>query len=284
VRRERISSGILPLRLAAGAEQIERWQSTSIENDDLMRILSILETRYLPRVTGHLTNIGWGDIDEAIAYGDGLEPTALLQWLDCPPDQLYKTAERLLCTAHAIDPLGKWHQLIAMGRPELWANLRGDALVANDHRVAAEMLLQFYEELAEAGAAPKIDVPPSRFWHPLHERLTSGDDVDRVLTKFGLSPHPSLALVLEGATEMYIVPRVMDALRIPRRRDFIVLVSSDGESRDLGPLATYASVPGLGEPVGSDGIVLSRPVTKFMVAFDADRTFSKKLSHVAVRW
>ena len=273
VRHGKIKNYVLPLRIVASDLQLEHWRLKSLESEELVRALSILETRYLPRVTGRLTNHGWGDLDDVETYGDNLNPVTILKWLEWPTERLYDTAERLLMTAHSIDPLGKWHRLIAMGRAEFSGDLRGDALVANDHRVAAEMLLQFYEELVEAGAAPKIEAPPGRFWHPLRERLTASGDLDETLTDFGLSPHPSLVLALEGTTEMYIIPRVMDLLGIPRRRDFIVLVDSGGENRDLGPLAAYASAPGLGGSVDSDGITLSRPVTKFMVAFDGDRTF-----------
>lgn len=272
VRFGRIRNDVLPLKIVAGAAQLAEWQAASLENDDLVRVLSILEVRYLPRVTGRLTRHGWGDLEGVASYSDNLDPATILTRLEWSPERLREAAERLLITAHSIDPLGKWHRLIAAGRSETWSDLRGDALVANDHRVAAEVVLQFYEELVDVGAAPQIEAPPNRFWHPLRERLTASGDLDKMLTDFGLSPHPSLVLVLEGPTEMYIIPRVMDVLGIPRRRDFIVLVDSGGENHDLGPLAAYVSAPGLGESVGSDGIALSRPVTRFMVAVDGDRT------------
>jgi hypothetical protein len=78
----------------------------------------------------------------------------MLSWLGWQPEQLKTAAYQLLSHASSIDPQQRWHRLVRLVEPEHWGELRGLALAANDHRVAAELLLLFYEDLMELGAAP----------------------------------------------------------------------------------------------------------------------------------
>ncbi len=90
---------------------------------------------------------------------------------------------------------------------------------------------------------------------------------------YGLSPHPALVLVLEGATEMTVIPRVMDMLNTPREAGFIELVNGGGVGRDFGFLAAYIAAPKLGESI-SDAIALTRPATRFLVVLDPEGPFA----------
>jgi hypothetical protein len=111
-----------------------------------------------------------------------------------------------------MDPLGSWWDLVRFGRRDRWDKLKGEAVLALDHRVAAEMLLRFHEDLAAAGAAPIIEPPDRRYADPRHRQIPRDDaGLEQAVTDFGLSPHPSLVLVLEGETEMVLVPRALDA-------------------------------------------------------------------------
>jgi hypothetical protein len=96
------------------------------------------------------------------------------------------------------------------------------------------------------------------------------DDLDRILTDYGISPHPSLVLPLEGATEMILVGRSMEHLYVPRRRDYIELFDIGGNTNDYGLLARYVAVPELGREVRSDLVMLNRPVTRIMVVTDPE--------------
>src|SRR5207245_2921711 len=97
------------------------------------------------------------------------------------------------------DPLDDWITLVRQTDPGRWEDLKGDALSAVGHRVAAEILLSFYEDLVEAGAAPALPDLPSTASHPLRERIARvPTNLDADLTYFGLSPHPAVLMVLEG--------------------------------------------------------------------------------------
>ncbi len=173
-----------------------------------------------------------------------------------------------------FDPLKNWHELIPMIRFERLEKLEGDGLLALDYRVAAEILLRFYDDLADHGAAPPLERPDGRVLHPLDVRLRADSSkLDAVLMDFGLSPHPGVVLVLEGETEMTIVPKVMEFLRIPRRRNFIQLIEAGGVHRNLDLLAEYVAAPHVGEPLGN-GVRLVRPPTRFVVAFDPEHRFT----------
>jgi len=80
-----------------------------------------------------------------------------------------------------------------------------------DHRVAAEILLRFCEDLAEWGVG--LPVPSAASfgmnWHPLCDRLSTRDQtLDEDLMDLGLSPHPRVVLAVEGETEEVHVPLV----------------------------------------------------------------------------
>ena len=143
----------------------------------------------------------------------------MLNWIGWDAKQIRDTAGRLLRVADSIDPLRDWYELVRLCHPEKWEKLRGDALVALDHRIAAEILLRFYEDLAQVDAAPPLEQTPKFVCGPRDRRLRSDpQQLDAVLMDFGVSPQPSLVLVLEGETERRLVPRVMDLLGIPRHR------------------------------------------------------------------
>lgn len=201
------------------------------------------------------------------------DPVAMLQWLGWEGEHVREGAEGLLTRAHRIDPLREWHELVRLCRPDKWQELRGDALVAVDHRIAAEILLRFYADLSRDGAVPPLPTIQGRWWHPLRERLeTDRGELDAVLTDCGLSPHPALVLVLEGATAMTIIPCVMDILGIPHGADFIELINGASATQEFGLLAAYAATPRLGKPLG-DTVQLDRPATRFLVVLDPEESF-----------
>ncbi len=62
--------------------------------------------------------------------------------------------------------------------------LKDAALIAMDDRIAAAILLRFYEDLALRGQAePLPDLSGAMGWHPLHERLSNRKDtLEKALT------------------------------------------------------------------------------------------------------
>jgi hypothetical protein len=257
-------------------------------NDDLIILLTSLETRYLPglRAPVHFAQYIGLDMDEIDSYNHSFDPVKLLHWSGWTSDQVKDTAERLLFIADTIDPLAEWYQLVRLCHPDKWKALRGDALVAMDHRLAAEMLLQFYEDLVQAKAALPIESTPKFASGPFDERLRPDvRNLDEVLMDFGLSPHPAVMLVLEGPTEHLLVPRVMEILGIPRDRNFIDIFNSNGVDTDFGLLAMHVATPNLGEQLGED-VQLTRPPTHFLVAIDAERRFitPERCERERIKW
>jgi hypothetical protein len=193
------------------------------------------------------------------------------EWLGMTPDELVSLADGLVLRIKSSDPIDKWVELVRLVSPDKWKELTGEARVAIDHRIAAEMLMRLRDDLTTEGLAPALEVPPAIAWTPQHDRLNRRmDDLDRILTDYGISPHPSLVLPLEGATEMILVGRSMEHLYVPRRRDYIELFDIGGNTNDYGLLARYVAVPELGREVRSDLVMLNRPVTRIMVVTDPE--------------
>ena len=69
----------------------------------------------------------------------------------------------------------------------------------------------------------------------------------------GLSPHPSLILVVEGQTEHLLFPRVMDLFPIRRDDEYIRIENAETVNRDL------ASLHGVVEKAKQAGAILARP-------------------------
>jgi len=77
-----------------------------------------------------------------------------------------------------------------------WEHLKDASLLAMDDRIAAEIVLRFYEDLALRGQAePLPDLSTTMAWHPLHERLSNHPEtLDEDLVRLGISPHPRVVL------------------------------------------------------------------------------------------
>ena len=204
------------LQLKIGKSQREQFQFAELHNRALLVPLHAVETIYRPAV---IESVRAPEVrvaaDDPFRAWDELrhsfDPEGMLGWIGWDAAEVASTAERLLLDGRWIDPLKEWEDLVALVRPERWLRLRGDALMAVDHKIAAEMLLRFYEELAERGAAPALE-PLGRWRAPRHSRLTRDRaTLQEVLTVYDLSPHPSVLLVVEGATEALIMPRVLDS-------------------------------------------------------------------------
>jgi hypothetical protein len=90
---------------------------------------------------------------------------------------------------------------------------------------------------------------------------------------FGLSPHPRLVLVVEGATERILFPRVMRLLGLPVDPDFIAIVQSGDVDADLTALMRYAASPRVEANEGATYRRLERPPTHVLVIFDAEKRF-----------
>lgn len=283
----------LPLLRLKPAGQ-SRWQQIELRHiraaaarqRDLVALLSALEPRYLPGFLGHRRSALSEPEGEFERYLAGYDPIGALELLGWTPEDLYETATSLVYEGSARDPLDQWLDLVRLVHPDRWDRLKGDARLAVDFRVAAELIFRFLENLQRLTAAPPFPDVPKRAAHALNMRIRRDrTELDDVLMSFGLSPYPAVVLALEGATEMTVAPLVMGFLGIPQSETFIRLVDSGGERTEHGLLATYVALPKLG-PREGDIASFERPPSRYFIAVDGDGKFKDpaELDRERHRW
>ncbi len=260
-------------RSAAARSRLEAAQRAAARAVDRAVLLTALEPRYYPRVVRNLTmpaHIGFEAWD---ATDRKFDAKATLKWSGWTPEEVMEEARRLLFRAWSIDPLRDWVDLVRFVGSSRWKKLRGDALLAIELRIAAEMLLRFHEALHRAKAAPPLRTRQSRVRDDLDDRLKfDPDELDSTLAAYGLSPHPAVLIIAEGQTEMAILPLVMAELGIKRTDSYIKLLNAHSENEKHSLLATYAALPKLG-PIEQDTAEFLRPPTRYLIAVDGDHRY-----------
>jgi hypothetical protein len=252
------------------------WETQIAERSrQLAALLVALEARYLPVLERGWLHLRNAATEQWETFAQHFDPAAVLVRLNRDPADLLRSADDLLFGARRIDPLGHhWSELLRRAPQRTWDDLSGDALVALDHRIAAEILLLCYEDLAERGTVAALTERNDLF-HTERERISYRPrQLDTNLSSLGLSPHPGVILVVEGETEEVLVPLVRDHIRIPGQAEVIQSVVLRGVSRDLTKLAAFASAPLLGEKMPShsqgDVWVTVKPPTRLVVVVDPD--------------
>ena len=240
--------------------------------------LTALEARYLPKLDAEWIQLNNADVEGWEGYRDRFDPVQMREWLQYPAEQIRQDAERLLLRAGRLDPVGAaWSQLMRRAPAKARQRLKDAALQALDLRIAAEILLLFYEDLAERHQAELLpDVARSMAWHPLHERLSyRPKTLDENLVSLGISPHPRVVLALEGETEMFHAPFVWRALGFSDAPELMRLLKLGAANRDLIKLAVLAAAPLVSEKVpGTDAWTLIKPYARLLVAVDPDPPFT----------
>jgi len=173
----------------------------------------------------------------------------------------------LRVTASFDDVFGDFYDLIRRAKPKAWTSLRGEARIAMDNRMAAEVLDTFANQISEESGLERSREHLSMQGLSIRER-----SLDSVLTDLHVSPHPPLVIGLEGATEMRIVPKVMKVLGIRDDPTWMRLVDFGGTKTSLALLARFAAEPVLGQDRG-EFVMLDRPVTRFLVLTDAENRY-----------
>jgi hypothetical protein len=135
-------------------------------------------------------------------------------------------------------------------------------------RLAGEILLRYYDRLIREGlASPLPDPPRTRTEYDLRLKRRP---LDSLLTAFGLSPHPQLVLIVEGLTELVLVPRAMEVLGVSTDEDFIAILDAEGVSTNLNALLAYLAPQPGGEREGTEYFLPARPLTRFLIVFDPE--------------
>lgn len=258
----------LPAPDAALLQMAERYRRMAIA-------LTALETRYLPNLDPewiHLKNVH--DVDDWEAYRARFDPDRMQTWLQYPTAQVRDDAEWLLSRAHDRDPVGSdWSKLMRRAPAKSRRYLKDASLMAMEERIAAEILLRFYEDLADRGqTAPLPDSSAFNSWHPLVERLSYRPrTLDEDLIELGISPHPRVVLALEGETEMAHAPRVWRALEFADAPELMRLLKLGSVDRELVKVAALTAAPLVSEKVpGTDDWNLIKPYTCLVVAVDPE--------------
>ena len=214
-------------------------------------------------------------------YRAGFDPVQTQAWLSYPPEQICRDAEfRLLTRAHHRDPVGDdWSQLMRRAPAKSRKHLKDAALIAMDDRIAAEILLRFYEDLAlrrQAEALP--DLSGALYWHPLRDRLSNREDtLDEALTDLGISPHPRVLLALEGETEVYHAPLVWRTLGYSSAPELIRVLKLGGVGQNLQKVAALNVAPLIGRQLQAPGATAwtaIRPLAHRLMAVDPDKPFN----------
>lgn len=248
----------------------------------LAMVLTAVEPRYLPNLDPEfiqLSNVP--DIADWAEYRARFDPVRTQAWLSYPAEQMRKDAEfLLLMRAHRRDPVGDdWSQLMRRAPAKSRKHLKDAALIAMDDRIAAEILLRFYEDLALRGQAePLPDLSGAMGWHPLHERLSNHKDtLDEALTDLGVSPHPRVVLALEGETEVYHAPLIWRTLGYSSAPKLIRILKLGGVSQNLQKVAALNVAPLVGKqapaPRATAWTVI-RPSAYLLLAVDPDKPFN----------
>ncbi len=249
------------------------WRSQAEWLRPRLIAISALESLYYPPIIGH---IRWNgeDLDRFEDWRNKLRPRALLDWLGVDAAWLTGSARLLLDQARVIDPLGDWSELVREADSTSWEKLGGEARSAVDLRIGAEIMLRYYERLAEGRLAPRIKPPAPRERDPFADRLRQRGRLDATLADFGLSPHPRLVLVLEGETEMLLFPRVMAHFGVRLDREFIAIENAKGVGRDLSALVAYAVAPPTERDEEGKYLRPLRPLTRLLVVVDAEGKYA----------
>lgn len=188
-------------------DRMERFRKLAI-------VLTAVEPCYLPNLDPEFIQLSnMPDIADCAQYRTSFDPVRTQAWLSCPTEQMRKDAEfLLLMRAHRRDPVGDdWSQLMRRAPAKSRKYLKDAALIAMDDRIAAEILLRFYEDLALRGLVGLIiegqvrDVAVAA--HHRQDALGPPEQLDAVTARqrhaeqLGLLGHglvPSLVLLPRG--------------------------------------------------------------------------------------
>jgi hypothetical protein len=235
-----------------------------------VRLLLALEPRFHSELIGLLPEMSDESIWDFYEWiDDRTVSSKILSSMGWTADEAETTGRDLVRDADSIDPLRDWLDLVSQVGPNRRKDLKGAALFALELRYAAEALFRAAAEAnAETTEEQTARLHQDRRGRP--RRLIELGDLDGTLTRYGISPHPSLLLVVEGATEKYVIPAVMQALGFTVAPNFIRVVDRHGVGQSLTPLLDHALVPYTGTPEPDGRIPLHRPVTRLLVVTDPE--------------
>ncbi|MFJ3998250.1 hypothetical protein [Streptomyces parvus] len=239
--------------------------------------LVALSPRYLGSILGRINLPGGVEEKELWRFRSGFPTEELLRLSGFNPAGLRGYAETLLAQAHSRDPLVKWLPLVRHTSYSGWSKMKADPLDCMWKRVAAEVLLQAHDDLAEDGLVEPLPVLTGEgWWTPLHDRWNpryeEAATLERALGDFGLSPHPKVIVLVEGETELIHVPRLLAELGLTDPQQ-VRVQRCKGSKVSPQLIARYGVTPRVGRRVGDVWLLDATP-TALVVAMDAENKWA----------
>jgi hypothetical protein len=165
----------------------ERWLESVAKLRRYAVAVIALEAAYYPGLIGRAGFERHEHFSAYEAWRRNRPIREVLTRLGVKADWFATAAGVLSRTADRVDPMGRWAELLAHAQPETWFELKGDARIAIDLRIGAELFLRYYEDLARARQARKLPaVDPNR----ADGRLRPRRSLDEVLPGSGSLPIP----------------------------------------------------------------------------------------------
>jgi len=251
------------------------WYEHSVKEADKWRdqqiALASLSLRFVPSIVGQITSQGSAKLATVDEARRQLTVEERLTAAGFEADALLPAAQLLLMRARNNDPMREWWDLLRLSDHRGWFSLRGAALEAIWQRIGAEVLLRAHDALAEAGQLEPLPRTPKnpRVHDALHDRIGQqphADGLHSSLARLGLSPTPSVALIVEGDTEEI---HVQSLIREYGLRPHDVRVFKQGTANDWPhEIARYVA-PQLGRVRGGRQTV--EAITAIVVAMDREQ-------------
>ena len=254
-----------------------RIRSSARRYRALAIVLEVLSPRYSPRVLGRVMLDGRAHYEDELRIYRQMEPVLEQAFLSkIPSSVLLKQAERWLFDAHHFDPLGDWHEVVRLSDWRHWEQLRYDALDAMELRIAADMLIHYYEDLAEVGTAEPLPDLPTNFFHPRYDRLkVTYSERAKTLQRFRLFNSPAVVVVVEGHTEMKILPRVLELAHAGPSTGLVTFVNLKSIDADIKLVARSVAVPVLLSERPGRATIL-RQLIGLVVAVDQENRYDSQ--------
>jgi hypothetical protein len=262
-----------PDRSVALPQPDEFLLSAASRSRTLSLVLTAVEARYLPQLTPNILSLHNVEAPEWTTFRDSFDPEQVAVRLEVTAEGLRNDADRLLVRARRMDPLGTWYHVVKHSAPKHWEKLTGEARLAMDLRMGAEILLMFSEDLTGAGRIPD---PTGNWWTPLHERLTPRvEPLEAALVDHGAMPGPRVVVILEGQSELTVARRICDHAGLdPSTLGMRIIcarggggLGAKGGLKPVSRLAAHLLTPVITERLG-DSYTTLEPLCGVMVAAD----------------
>ena len=245
---------------------------TALQTRALTIVLEILSPRYTPRILGRIRSSGSAEQIHTHTWSAPDVERDLLSGID--PKVLLEQAEHWLIHARRFDPLGDWHQVVRVATPTRWEDLRFDALNAIELRIAAEMFLRYCEDLVEVGCSEPLPEFSTIMNEPRYDRLkTDYPERAKTIQRYRLENSPAVAVVVEGYTEMKILPRILELFDAGPSTGLVEFINLKGISGNIELVAQSVAVPKLDTESPDKGRLL-RSLTGLVVAVDPEGRYS----------